>query len=153
MMDLESASALVRTLYTVPLLVVTVVVVGAVLVRRRPARRRHAPSPPPTGFQPADLTPWAGHQPPSPTGPPGPRADRSGPPGQATPCAERGHDLTVDHDPRTGQPATIRCVAPSCGASWDAVPDPAAPRADRSDPPDRAPGTWRAHSGTGRQHW
>jgi hypothetical protein len=118
MMDLESASALVRTFYTVPLLV-TVVVVGAVLVRRRLARRRRAALSVQARPEPTDRAQWA----------PRTQADAVGPhgrPGASSACARRGHDLVVDHHPRTGVPLRVRCADPACGASWDPVAGPVA---------------------------
>lgn len=148
MMDLESASALVRTFYTVPLLV-TVVVVGAVLVRRALARRRRAALSVQARPEPTDRAQWAPRsQPPDATRP-------HGTPGAASACARRGHDLVVDHDPRTGVPLRVRCAA--CDASWNAVADPQGRPAAATQPPSGPPASTRTPgsgpSAPGAPHW
>jgi len=128
--DAESASAFVRTYFTVPVLTVAVVVAGAVLVKRLSARRRRRawrPGPQPTA------TAWAQAAVPA----------RGG--SSPSVCAEHGHDLVVQHDSKTGLPATVRCATPGCRSTWDAVPD--SPPAVRSAQGGQRPAT---EAGSGR---
>jgi hypothetical protein len=108
-MDAETAAAYLLTHFTVPLLAVVGVIVGVVVVRRVSARRLARVGPGASAVRPAA---------------PRPDTRTRVAPATSPACDERGHDLVVEHDRRTGLPATIRCARPDCRFVASAQLDP-----------------------------